>query len=204
VYSGGDDVLALVPADLCVPCARQLHDAFAKHLEQWASHTPSLSVGIAIGHFMEPLEDLLAYARAAEKAAKAVKGKNALAVHLHSRGGAPVKFSAGWPSNPDKDLDTLVRMYVDGRLPDKAAYDLRLLGKLYEKWPAEANAAVAADATRLLKRKRVTTPDPEWTAMRESLTDEESLNRAAQMMLVARKLARSVKQARPAAGVAGA
>jgi CRISPR-associated protein Cmr2 len=197
VYSGGDDVLAFLPVDLCVACARALHDSFGQHLQRWKSPPPSLSVGVAIGHFMEPLEDLLAYARAAEKGAKSVDGKNALAVHLHPRGGAPVELCASWVGDPDAQLATLVRMYLSGRLPDKAAYELRVLGQFYQGWPAAWNAAIIADAARWLKRKRVISPDPEWIAMAQGLHDSESINRVAGMMLVARKLARNAKQASP-------
>jgi CRISPR-associated protein Cmr2 len=73
IYSGGDDVLALLPVDKCLECARELHDNFAGQLAEWARLTDSpltLSVGIAIGHFMEPLEDLLEYGRDAESHAK--------------------------------------------------------------------------------------------------------------------------------------
>jgi CRISPR-associated protein Cmr2 len=196
VYSGGDDVLAFLPVDLCVACARELHDSFGQHLQGCEPQRPSLSVGIAVGHFMEPLEDLLAYARAAEKSAKSMDGKNALAVRLHPRGGAPVEMCVSWAADPDAQLAALVRMYLSGRLPDKAAYELRALGKFYEGWPAAQNGAIVADTARWLKRKRVI-PDPEWTAMAADLRDSESINRVAGMMLLARKLARNTKQATP-------
>ena len=56
VYAGGDDVLAFLPVDKCLDCARELHDVFAELLNAYGS--PTLSVGLAIGHFMENLEDL--------------------------------------------------------------------------------------------------------------------------------------------------
>jgi CRISPR-associated protein Cmr2 len=198
VYSGGDDVLAFLPVDLCVACARALHDSFGTHLQDCKPPRPTLSVGIAIGHFMEPLEDLLAYARAAEKGAKSVDGKNALAVHLHPRGGAPVELCASWAGAPDAQLAALVRMYLGGRLPGTAAYELRALGQFYEGWPAARNAAIVADTARWLKRKRVI-PDPEWIAIAQDLHDSESISRVAGMMLVARKLARNAIQASPPA-----
>src|SRR5205085_3113569 len=59
VYSGGDDVMALVPVDQCLACARRLHSEFEKVAPERGAEQPTLSVGIAIGHCMEPLEDLL-------------------------------------------------------------------------------------------------------------------------------------------------
>jgi CRISPR-associated protein Cmr2 len=63
VFAGGDDVLAMVPVDQVLKCAEELHTEFAKT-------GGTLSVGIAIGHFMEPMEDLLEFARQAERHAK--------------------------------------------------------------------------------------------------------------------------------------
>ena len=48
--------LAFVPVDKCLSCDRVLHNKFAELLKEWG--TPTLSVGVAIGHFMENLEDL--------------------------------------------------------------------------------------------------------------------------------------------------
>ncbi|MBX9695400.1 MAG: type III-B CRISPR-associated protein Cas10/Cmr2, partial [Cyanobacteria bacterium] len=63
VYAGGDDVVALLPVDTSIPCSRALHDCFSRTLMESevisTESVPTLSVGIAIGHFMEPLEDLL-------------------------------------------------------------------------------------------------------------------------------------------------
>ena len=60
-----------------------------------ASEKPTLSIGLAIGHFMEPLEDLRAYAIAAEQHAKRPRrvnlnstNRNGVAVHVHPRSGA--------------------------------------------------------------------------------------------------------------------
>jgi len=68
VYAGGDDVMAFLPVNKCLECARKLHDDFASRMAMYGN--PTLSVGIAIGHFMENLEDLLEYGRSAEKAVK--------------------------------------------------------------------------------------------------------------------------------------
>lgn len=81
VYSGGDDVLAFVPIDCCLACARTLHDQFGEMLENWSKKIGAeltLSVGLAIAHFMEPLEDLLSYGREAEKHAKSKQARRVL------------------------------------------------------------------------------------------------------------------------------
>jgi len=51
--------------DQCLQCARSLRNKFRELLRAFDSCT--LSVGVAIGHFMESVEDLLEYGRAAER-----------------------------------------------------------------------------------------------------------------------------------------
>ena len=198
VYSGGDDVLAFVPADLCLQCARQLHDAFDRLLKPHATTdaAPSLSVGIAIGHSMEPLEDLLYYAREAEEAAKG-KERDGLAVHLHTRGGAPIRIRDQWSNGPDAELESLIRMHNAGQIPDKAGYDLRELGMLYEGWPESDTGAIPLDVIRLLKRKRVKDPETSWRILVDGMKDAKSVKLASEKIIVARKLASITRQAAP-------
>ena len=69
IYTGGDDVLALMPVDNALNAARELRKMFIETVAP-PSEKPTLSIGVAIGHFMEPLEDLRAFATAAEQHAK--------------------------------------------------------------------------------------------------------------------------------------
>jgi CRISPR-associated protein Cmr2 len=198
VYSGGDDVLAFLPVDRCLECARKLHDRFGELLKphRRPGIEPTLSVGIAIGHSMEPLEDLLHFAREAEKAAKG-KDRNGLAVHLHPRAGAPVLVRGGWKSGIDEDLESLARMHLAEQIPDKAGYDLRELSRLYKGWPVEDAAAIPQDVTRLLKRKRIREPEESWKAQIGSMQDATSVRFTADKIIIARKLATAKRQASP-------
>jgi CRISPR-associated protein Cmr2 len=166
VYSGGDDVLAFVPVDRCLVCARKLHDEFGKALGQWSTkESPlTLSVGLAIAHFMEPLEDLLGYGRGAEKHAKRPRPgdvgqteRNGLAVHVHKRGGGPVTVRMNWnpKSDPSDHLQQLVAWIAAQSVPGRVAYDLYTLAKVYDSWPPEsAGHAIKSDALRVLKKKQ--------------------------------------------------
>ncbi|MBM3838171.1 MAG: type III-B CRISPR-associated protein Cas10/Cmr2 [Verrucomicrobia bacterium] len=108
IYSGGDDVLAMLPADEAVACAANLRAAFQGRLKDmtdecrrlfrqeapegflwlaepkpgepsWPLLVPgprmTVSVGLAIGHIKEPLQDLIQEAQRAEKRAKAAPEK---------------------------------------------------------------------------------------------------------------------------------
>lgn len=197
IYAGGDDVLAFLPVDRCLDCARELHDYFGRRLAEYGK--PTLSVGIGIGHFMENLEDLLDYGRAAEKEAKA-PDRDGLAVHLRKRGGSPVRVRSPWTDCPDERLARyaeLIRLEaISGKLP----YDLHRLAELYQDWTADSRAqALRQDVLRVIRDKqprggRTYMPEIE-TLVNERLTDAGSLSRFAEELLVARQIAGAVRQA---------
>ena len=85
VYTGGDDVLAFLPVDTCIATARALHEKFGELLgnSTEAGKTPTLSVGIAIVHSLDPLEDILNYGRDAEHAAKKPNRRRACGSSSH-------------------------------------------------------------------------------------------------------------------------
>ncbi len=174
-YAGADDVLAMVAVDQAIACARRLHDRFGELLgelvQSWGLAPPTLSVGIAVGHFLEPLEDLLRYARKAEDRAKnptedeRAKGqaeRNGLAVSLHPRGGASFTVRDNWMATADQPriderIESWAKLHRQRQLSAKAAYDLRLLAAQYgREWrdPAALCQAIRRDAVRLLRRKR--------------------------------------------------
>jgi len=143
IYAGGDDVLALVPLDRAVDCAKALAEAFEQTMApcaralasddatRRAEISPTLSVGIGIGHLMEPLGALRQRADAAEKLAKdgmpgSSEERNALAIQLGIRSGGELRWRVRW-DEPDKlgALDELVTHYRSGALTTRVAYDLR-------------------------------------------------------------------------------
>jgi CRISPR-associated protein Cmr2 len=150
IYSGGDDVLAFLPVNTAIACARELAEAFLKDA--------SLSVGIAIVHYREPLSLSLDYARAAEKAAKNKGDKNPdnhgnrLAVALHTRGGAPMIVVEPW-NKPE--LEKLLEFYQGQESVSRGVpYELKQLAR---EWLPELPAkALQAEVLRIVKRKQAT------------------------------------------------
>jgi CRISPR-associated protein Cmr2 len=157
IYSGGDDVLAFVPLHRAVRCARQLAERFAVLLEPFGTpeSRPTLSVGIGISHFMDPMGQALHLARSAEKLAK--QTRNALAVIVDKRSGPAIEVSGIW-GTVDQDLDVFVEMHVEDWVPDGAAYELRELGTLLDGATGEAETTlkdlVRKEAERILRRKQ--------------------------------------------------
>jgi CRISPR-associated protein Cmr2 len=158
VYSGGDDVLALLPVDTCIHCARALHDAFSTLMQDQNKDKhgpPTLSVGISIGHFMEPLEDLLTWGRDAEKAAKK-PDRNGLAIHWYTRKGSMISVRSQWSSKFYERMLLWVDSFSKGCIPRQIIYDLRRLALEYRQWPHDNDTvrAIRHDLVRLLKKKR--------------------------------------------------
>jgi len=208
IYTGGDDILALVSLDSALECAWQLRENFCSLMKSW-EHSPTLTVGIAIGHFLEPLEDLLHWAHAAEKDAKD-SGRDALAVHLHPRGGVPLRVRGPWSAPEDTRLDrqliSLAVMHVAEQIPDKAGYDLRQMAREYEGWPdktahekEDLQAAIQADAARLIKRKRARRPvgdESPLLKMVKHVNCAADLAAVADRVILARHFADAISQAR--------
>lgn len=160
IYSGGDDVLAFVPLHNVLACVKGLSGAFKECLKGFRNEDgkePTLSVGVAIVHHLFPLTDALEQARGAEKAAKAVPGKNALAIKLYKRSGEEYTVSGHW-ENLDLYLEQLILHYQAKRIPKTLPYDLResllrLTALKDERYADKLITVIKADAKRILERK---------------------------------------------------
>lgn len=216
IYAGGDDVLAMLPLDTSVACADELRSAYAAVVKSAFEALPendrpkaypTLSIGIGIGHFLDPLEDLLAQARGAEHEAKTGE-KNAVCVSMQPRNGSPIMVRTGWDDKPAEEMAKYVRWHREDRLPDGAAYGLNRLAAFYENWPedksepkdASAVLAMRQDAVRLLKRKRSTAKAEQTAQIAEleeaigKLTGVKDLERMSAKLLIARRIAEAAEQ----------
>jgi CRISPR-associated protein Cmr2 len=215
VYSGGDDVLAFVPLHTVLDCAKELADLFAEKLDRFKIteidriYSPTLSVGIAVAHHLEPLEDALDLARKAEKAAKAVAGKNALAVIVDKRSGISRTLKGRW-GTIDARLNQFVEWHVADEIPDGAAYQLKDLANRLEASEDEKDKAALdrikiVEAKRILKRKkreggqheiRQQTLDSLFANLQSGISVEELADELiiARIFADARRLARAEKK----------
>lgn len=152
VYSGGDDVLAFLPANQAVVCAKRLAQAFREKVGG------TLSVGVAIVHYREPLSLSLEAARGAERAAKNKAAPreeqgDRLAVALHTRSGSSLVVVRRWAELESSQLDweVLVRLYAENSLSRGLAYEL---WRLAREWPEDLPPDfLNAEARRILRRK---------------------------------------------------
>ena len=163
VYAGGDDILAFMPLHTVIQCAHKLAQDFKQSLSDFHNedaHSPTLSVGIAIVHHLESLRDALNLARAAEKKAKNVPGKNALAITLSKRSGSDCTVAGNW-DDLDKHLEQLIKCYRSVGIPHGTVYELRDLGlrltdstqSLSDDQKKKLQKVIQAEAKRILERK---------------------------------------------------
>lgn len=183
VYAGGDDVLALLPLHKAIGCARALADDFAERLKGFGQEgaAPTLSVGIAVVHFLDPLQRSVCLARRAEAKAKEARDRfelkshepksgpdaegtgtpeaprGGLAVSFDKRSGAVLHLVGTW-GDLDVELDVLTGLHVQERISDKAGFELRELARLTHKTEGSERTSledlVKKEALRVLLRKR--------------------------------------------------
>ena len=220
VYTGGDDVLAFLPCDTALHCARELHDDFGRRLraavkECAEEEMPTLSVGIAVGHALEDLADLLKWGRDAERLAKAdgsgpAAERDGLAVVVRSRGGAEQFVRERWaPFDAGGGLGSLDRRLLfwaefcaKGKLPSKFGYEIRSAAEFYRSWTNDESCAEAIrrDLERIFARKDVSLSEDEKRRVGErivsKLSGADSLERLADELIIGQWFSESIAQSK--------
>lgn len=113
VYAGGDDVLALLPADRALGCAEALAVSYPAAFREEAgcavADRATISGVIVFAHFKKPLRSVLQYAHhLLDAVAKDATGRGALAIGILQSSGETARWSAPWE---------VVRGELDGAAP---------------------------------------------------------------------------------------
>jgi CRISPR-associated protein Cmr2 len=143
VYSGGDDVLALLPLRHVLRCADELRKLFFS-----MTHCRS-SAGIAITPANLPLDMALELARQAEEDAKEVYGRDAL-VFVEAHGSGRLR-EAGAKWEIIEFLQTIQALFEQQVLSGKFGYDLLAID--HDMFGAELREARDKEVRRLAKRR---------------------------------------------------
>jgi len=94
VYAGGDDVLALLPVEGALECAREIEEAYRKSFE---STKATLSTAIVFAHARDPLNRILAEAhRLLDDVAKDQNGRNSLAACVCRGDATAIQWVTTW------------------------------------------------------------------------------------------------------------
>jgi CRISPR-associated protein Cmr2 len=123
-------------------------------------HTATASTGIAIAHYMNPLDLTLNAVRAAEKAAKNQQGRNAFSITFLKRSGEEMQAGAKWfyKDNPETIKDTLEVLqkfqdhFASDRISSKFPYILRQEAETLS--PLKNKDINEAELRRLLHRQQ--------------------------------------------------
>lgn len=143
VYSGGDDVLALLPLRHALRCADELRKLF----QQMTGCTAS--AGVAFTPSNLPLDRALELAREAEEAAKEKYGRNAIVVLEAHGGGQMREAGAKWTI-----IDFIVQLqtlFENAALSGKLGYDLLALD--HDLYGDNLKAARQFEVHRIAKRR---------------------------------------------------
>ena len=132
VYAGGDDVLAVLPANQAIDCARALRNAFRQAFG--SSISCDLSCGIAVGSKKAPLQMIVKEAHRMVEAAKSEYGRAALAIALYKRSGEIVEWGCKWGSAAWELMGNITELSrgrnskLSGRLPHTLLQHLQPYG----------------------------------------------------------------------------
>lgn len=209
IYSGGDDVMAYLPLNAFAECCYELQDSFKKLMAKALAeinvavpNPPTFSAGVAIVHHSCPLSRAHELARSAEKMAKAEGGRDALAIIQDKRSGAPRPALGKW-GQCYPDLQSMVQLFCEGKLPATFAYDLLAIARrsgseirMTTDSPAEPANTTAACILRLLDAKQRVGDkvDQESAArMRQLMSHSNDVRSFANLAIVAHQIALSIE-----------
>lgn len=195
VYSGGDDVLALLPLHTALDCASKLAADFESRLSSFAGNDcnkPTLSVGLAVVHHLFDLGEALNLARRAEKEAK--KTRNALAVIFSPRSGSETIAAGEWCEEPNMGarLKDLAAWQNEGKIPRGFAYELREMANTLSGF-SKSEKLIPLEAARILKRKA--TPDAKVESTLASWVERFGAERLSSELIVAWPFAKAFQLA---------
>ena len=211
VYSGGDDVLAFLPVDTCLDCARELHDKFTE-----VEKNVSLSVGIVIVHVHEMLETVLEFAREAERIAKQANDpkkqeddllghRDGLAIRFYARSNDCTTVRERWGNKGNENaIDNRLKTFADyfskKMIPMKYPYDLRQFFDFYRKsdgFVGDDFEIIRKDMIRMSKKKEMKTEMVEkLKGFIDGLQSAEAIERFSGEMLIAQVIGEAIALAK--------
>jgi len=164
VYGGGDDVLALFPADKVLDAAYEIQKFFKEDFYEieindkrkkvmGLGNKASMSAGIVFAHYKWPLYDAIEKVREAEKDAKGKYGRNAFCMTFIKRSGEILTAGGKW--NFVTDLADIAMAIASRKISHHFIYDFMNVSEILE------SDMLKTEVRRLLKRRKEEANDEE-------------------------------------------
>ncbi len=164
VYAGGDDVLALFPADKVLDAAYKIQKVFKEDFYEieingkrrkvmGMGNKARMSAGIVFAHYKWPLYDAIEKVREAERKAKEKYGRNAFCMTFIKRSGEILTAGGKWDFVAD--LTDTAKAIVSGKISHRFIYDFMDVSEILE------GDMLGAEVRRLLKRRKEEASDEE-------------------------------------------
>jgi CRISPR-associated protein Cmr2 len=208
VFAGGDDVLAFLPLHKALEYMIGVRRAFQEAMVGFKD-VVSFSAGLAVCHALDPLTLARKYAKDAEKAAKAVRGKgeqrdkDAFAITVVPRSGAEVSFAAKWDDSFQL-LQSVARLYCLDKLTLSLAHEYRKLLSEWPEWldeertqrnPLDEHLRAMALAIARKKDSKEEAVEVTEKFFSQLATPRENLTNLTNCLYVARPFARAMREA---------
>lgn len=130
VYSGGDDVLALLAMDQALRCAYEMRKYFVEAFKKYLDEEATISAALVIAHFNMPLQAVVADAhRLLNDVAKDGLNRDSFAVRVWKGSGPILTFAKKWHDH-DEDIDWVDEIYHLVDAVNQGIYSSRFLYKL--------------------------------------------------------------------------
>ncbi|WP_143143158.1 Cas10/Cmr2 second palm domain-containing protein [Suttonella ornithocola] len=142
IYAGGDDVLAILPLEDALDCAKAVRIHYQDCFKD-KPVTTSISAAIIYAHINAPLKNLLHKAhQVLDDDAKAAAGRDALAVHVYKGSGPAVQWAKKWDDALNTDGDyylnaiqaKLIRLNSDSNDSEEGIFSSKFLYQIRHRF----------------------------------------------------------------------
>jgi len=182
VFSRGDDIFCLLPVNTALECAQRIRENYVSLLERFDPGV-SISMGLAICHYLEPLESCIGMAE--ECLSRAKEFRDSVCLGYYPRGGGATELCIRWEQLGEiQEWITAFRQGLSRGVP----YEISRLAMEWKGIRSGTRTTLAdllqSEVDRIMKRKRssVRPKVPEW------VRDGKSLEALGNLVTVARAM----------------
>jgi len=109
IYAGGDDVMALLPLEFALNCAKDLRQLYLDSFAAYPDINTTLSGAIEYAHIKMPLGKVLSDAHnLLDKIAKDKTGRDSIAIRVWKPGGQHLEWAMPWQKALDAQGDVII------------------------------------------------------------------------------------------------